>query len=632
MNQAMATQDPKQIALAQMQLAAEMSGTQRAELQMRAVETAIDAGDYTLANNLLAHADTRAQWPAYAPHRAQLIAGFAQWQQGNAEQGLSTVANLPLPLTLSEGLRRLYLMAAIDEASNRPIDAARQRAALDGMLTGPEADSNRAALWKDLNDAPVSELAQAIKAAANPIFADWLGLALVYHTRPGELQSWIRNHPAHPAVTSGFAAMLLSQASTISIPAPSGTGPIVVLLPLTGEYEAISKAISDGINFAHDRLGFAGNRNIKIMDSGTTLASFAQTLTAALAMQPSVIIGPLLKEQIPALSNIPGNAPPIIALNTANDGVALPPGIISYSLSPDADARAAADQMIKDHKMTSLVFAADNGLGHRIADAFIREYTLLGGQILDSAYFDPTATDFSSQLRALLKVHAARTGVFQPKIGTDAEGIFLGATSQQARMIVPQLDYFGADELPRYGVGMTYNGTPNVLADQDKNGLVIPVEPLLLAANAGPNDPLLATYERASLSQLPRLFAFGSDALLIANDLKALLAHQTINGLTGALSLSLTGEIDRKPDWGRFKQGVLQPLEGTDTHNLPSTVLTDPDDAPPGGATNPGQPHSAPTAAGQSSTLPTDQTPPASAAPVPTFTDGGGLAPAPATH
>ncbi|WP_197490414.1 penicillin-binding protein activator [Halothiobacillus diazotrophicus] len=639
LNQAMASQDPKQIAQAQMQLSTRLKGTQRIEMQMRSLETAIDASDFTLANNLLAQADTRPQWSDYAPRRAQLLAGFAQWQAGQTDQALNSVSNLPLPLTAEEGIRRLSLMAAIEEAAHRPIDAARQRTALGGMLSGAEADTNQAALWNDLNSAPPQAIADAIKSESNPVFIDWLGLNLVYRTRPGELQSWIQNHPNHPAVTSGFANMLTGQASATAIPMPTGNGPIIVLLPLSGDYQTISKAISDGINFAHDRLGLAGDRSVQIMDSGETLASFSQALNTALAAQPSVIIGPLLKEQIPALNNIPGNAPPIIALNTPSDGTALPPGIISYSLSPDADARATADQMIKDHKMTALVFAADNGLGHRIADAFTHEYTLLGGQILDSAYFDPSATDFSTQLRSLLQVHAPRTGVFQPTIRTDAEGIFLGATSQQSRMIVPQLDYFGADQLPRYGVGMIYNGTPNVLADQDKNGLVIPVEPILLAANAGPNDPLLGTYERASLSQLPRLFAFGSDAMLIASDLKTLLGHQPLTGLTGTLTLSLTGEIDRKPAWGRFKQGLLQPLEGTDTHNIPSTVLSDPDTPTKAAQDKAAIPAVQPGAEQQDQT----GTPPAAQPPVhpddrpsetavPTFTDGGGLAPAPTTH
>ncbi len=638
LNQALASQDPKQIAPAQMQYAATLKGPARADMQMRALETAIDAEAFTLANTLYAQANTQALWPAVSARRAQLLTGFEQWQQGAISRAYDTVNNLPIPLTADEAKRRLILLAAIDEAEKRPIDAARQRSALNELLTGSAADSNRAKLWNDLSSADINQLSDAAKQATNANFADWIGLALVYRTRPGELNTWINNHPNHPAVTSGFTTLLLGRSDTAAtIPLPTGQGPVIVLVPLSGDYQPVGQAISDGINFAHDRLGMASDRSVQIQDSGSTLASFTQALTAALAANPSVIIGPLLKEQIPALANLPANAPPVIALNTPAEGTSLPAGVVSYSLSPGADARAAADQMIHDQKMTALVYCADNSLGHRIYDAFTREYTLLGGQILDSAFFDPNATDFSSQLRRLLEVTSSRNGPFQPRIRHDAQGIFLGATSQQARMIVPQLDYFGADQLPRYSVGMVYSGTPNPLADQDKSGLVIPVEPVLLAANEGPNGPMRPNYERASLSQLPRLFAFGADALMIAANLQPLLAHQVINGLTGQLSLSLTGEIERKPAWGQFRQGLLQPMDSTDSGYIPSTVVDysskqaegNPTVAlPPEDSTTPDSGDGTGTDTQPADSEPNDS---GTAKAVPTFTDGGGMAPPPAS-
>ncbi|MHB9021985.1 MAG: penicillin-binding protein activator [Halothiobacillus sp.] len=633
LNQALASQDPKQIATAQMNLATQAQGQTKAELQMRAVETAIDAEDFTLANNLYAQTNTQNSWPRISPRRAQLLTGFGQWQQGQPQNALTTITNLPIPLTPEEAQRRLVLLAAIDEALGQTIDAARQRSALNELLSDGAADANRAKLWNDLTTPGLNQLGDAAKQASDQTFADWLGLALLYRARPGELNTWIKNHPNHPAVTSGFTALLLSKSNTAAnIPTVAGNGPIIVLLPLTGEYQPISKAISDGINFAHDRLGFASERSVQIQDSGSTLSSFTQALAGALASNPSLIIGPLLKEQISALNNMPGNAPPVIALNTPPDGAALPAGVISYSLSPDADARAAADQMIHDQKMTALVYCPDNGMGHRICDAFSREYSLLGGTVVDSAYFDPTATDFSHQMRRLLQVHSASSGSFQPRIRDDVQGIFVGATSQQARMIVPQLDYFGADQLPRYGIGMVYSGTPNTLADQDKNGLVIPVEPVLLAANDGPNDPMLANYERASLSQLPRLFAFGADALTVAANLNGLLAHHTLNGLTGQLSLSLTGEIERKPAWAQFRQGLLQPMSGTDSGLLPSTVLDSAPTSPPAASPPPGLMNHAEATDSFAQGNPANDTrspAPVVPAPTPTFTDGGGLAPTP---
>ena len=82
LNQALASQDPKQIATAQMQYAATLKGPAQADMQMRALETAIDAEDFTLANTLYAQAHTQALWPAVSARRAQLLTGFEQWQEG----------------------------------------------------------------------------------------------------------------------------------------------------------------------------------------------------------------------------------------------------------------------------------------------------------------------------------------------------------------------------------------------------------------------------------------------------------------------------------------------------------------------------------------------------------------------
>ena len=189
LNQALASQDPKQIAAAQMQYAATLKGPAQADMQMQALETAIDAEDFTLANTLYAQANTQAFWPSVSARRAQLLSGFDQWQKGAVSTALNTVNNLPIPLTPDESKRRLILLAAINEATGHPIDAARQRSALNELLSGGEADHNRATLWNDLTSADVTQLSDAAKQATNEHFADWIGLALVYRTRPGELST-----------------------------------------------------------------------------------------------------------------------------------------------------------------------------------------------------------------------------------------------------------------------------------------------------------------------------------------------------------------------------------------------------------------------------------------------------------
>lgn len=669
--------NPQQIAQARMALAEQMQGEARARAQMQAIETAIDAEDYPLAQQLYAKADTQRSWPAISPQRAALLAGFHEWRQDQPLNALNTVRNLPVPLTQDESRRRLLLLADIFSAMGQPLDAARQRSALDGMLSGDRADKNRSALWHELGQVPVEQLASTMKQATDPQFAGWLSLALLNRTRPGELSTWIKNHAGHPAVTSGFAQNLLKQGQTYNVQGPSGAGPIVVLLPQNDNYKTISDAIKSGMAFARERLGLDASHALKFIDSGLTPADLSQALSQAYADQPSIIIGPLLKPQLPALGNRPENAVPILALNSPDDGKPLPTGVISFSLSPEDESRSAADRMIADHHMHALLFAADNDLGHRIAAAWAREYTLLGGTIVDQAFYDPSETDFSGQLRSLLQVEAPRKGPFQPTIRSDVGAIFLGGTGPQIAMIAPQLDYFGANELPRYATSLAYSGNPNPLVDQDKDGLIIPVEPLLLAANSGPDKPLRATWERASLdSQLPRLFGFGADALLIATHLPQLIKHQSLQGLTGKLTLSANGVIDRKAAFGQFRNGLLQPAPQNDGGPQPSTVLTaepngqmsdsvsadtsgEPQNAAnkqgasaaapetPGGTApkaaagsnnagivsgppntdNSPKPHEAEETDGKNDTQPTTEP----SAKVPTFTDGGGLV-SPATN
>jgi len=644
---AIAQRNPQQIAQARMALAEQLKGESRAQQQMRAIETAIDAEDYPLAQQLYTRADTQALWSGISPQRAALLSGFHEWRQDQPLNALNTVRNLPVPLTQAESRRRLLLLADIFSSMGQYLDAARQRSALDDMLAGDQADRNRKALWHDLGQVPVKQLADAMKQATDPSFADWLSLALLDRTRPGELSTWIQNHPQHSAVTSGFAQNLLKKGQTYSVNGPSGSGPIVVLLPLNGNYKTISSAIEKGMKFARQRLGLDTNRPLKFIDSGLTPADLSQALNQAYAEQPSIIIGPLLKPQLPALKGRPDNSIPVLALNAPDDGSALPSGVISFSLSPEEESRSAADRMIADHHMHALLFAADNDLGHRIAGAWAREYTLLGGTIVDQDFYQPDETDFSGQLRDLLQVETPKKGPFQPTIRNDVDTIFLGGTGPQIAMIVPQLDYFGANELPRYATSLAYSGNPNQLVDQDKDGLIIPVEPLLLAANADPSNPLRTTWEQASLdTQLPRLFGFGADAMLIATHLPQLIQHQTLQGLTGKLSLTGNGVVDRKAAFGQFRNGLLRPASKEDTGPQPSTVLTtEPDgqmsDSSDAGTDDSGASTSttangtpdatadgtapAKTDAGDSTSV--DKTPTIKLTPkVPTFTDGGGLA------
>jgi|GEM_PF-810170 len=583
LSQAIEASDPVAIARARMALSQDLTGTKRAEQQLLALEAAIDGHDFPLARELYQQADTQSLWERIDPHRAAIARGLGQWAQGDRAGAMRTIHRIPLPLEASTEGRRLFLLGAMEAEAGHPLRAARYYHAVDDLLPPGQRDANHARLWNLLIEVPAEDLQQAASSTSEPSFAAWLDLAVTYRQNPDALDEWIAGHPDHPAVESGFVDMLGAGGAMQSLRAPSRQGPVAVLLPQSEKYAGISREIRQGIEYAANN-GALGGRELRFIDSGVDQMSVRVALEEARRAGAAIVIGPLLKEQLSALGTLGPNGPVAIALNTPARGESLPMGVIGFSLSPEQDARAVARRMWEDGHRQAAIFSASESLGERTRQAFADEFALMGGEVVDRAGFAPKQTDFTKELRGLLRVRdKSKNGPFQPVIRDDLDAIFLAASGDQLALIVPQLDYFGAEKLPRYGLGMAYSGNPDRRADDDKDRVIIPVEPMLLAGPAGPEHPLRPAYERAQLAgPLPRLFAFGADAAQVAGRIETLLDGGTVQGLTGTLSLTATGLVERQPRWGRFRDGRLVPLSqggsagaldpgGTGTNDSPAT-------------------------------------------------------------
>lgn len=595
-DQAIRAQDPAALARARMALSRTLSGAARAEQQLAALEAAIDAHDLTLARELYQQADTQGRWQAINARRAAIARGVGEWSAGHPEQARRTIHRLPLPLDADSERRRLILLGALESELGNPLAAARYYAALDERLADDRRPENHARLWNLLTQVPTDRLRRAAETATGRSFAGWVALALAYRERPGEIDQWMADHPGHPAIDSGFVDMLGTAAPMNRLAAPAPTGPVAVLLPEDERYAGITREIRAGIEYARDK-GSLGRRELLFFDSGNDRLGTSAAIEQAQRAGAALIIGPLLKEQLGALAALPDGGPLAIALNTPPAGESLPGDVISFSLSPEQDAAAVARRMWADGHHRAAVFSADHRLGKRAREAFVREFELLGGQIVDRARFAPGQTDFSRELRDLLQVRSKSSdGPFQPVIRDDLDAIFLAVSGDELTLVVPQLDYFGAEDLPRYGLGLAYDGNLDPRGDADKEGVIIPVAPLLLAGTAGPEHPLRITYERAQLAgSLPRLFAFGADAASLAGHIDSLLQGETLDGLTGTLSVTATGVVERRPSWGRFRDGRIQPVDRAADDALPESMTSPtrlPDATPPrgtvGGAIGPG--------------------------------------------
>ncbi|MGM0517972.1 MAG: penicillin-binding protein activator, partial [Pseudomonadota bacterium] len=441
-DQAISASDPAALARARMELSRTLSGAARAEQQLTAIETAIDAGEIDLARELYQQTDTREQWARIDSRRAALAEGVGQWAAGDLDRAIRTITQLPLPLSPATERRRLSLLGVLHAEKGDTIQAARLHVALDEHLSGSVAERNRARIWSLVSNLDSATLTTARENATDPVFAGWLDLARQYRQHPGRLAIWARDNADHPAVTSGFVDVLGSTGpmSTISdLQPPTPDGPIAVLLPEDKRYRAITKEIRRGIDYAREATSLGGQRELIHLDSGTSALAARVALEQATNRGAAVIIGPLVKEQVAAINGVASGGPLVIALNSPPEGQSLPPGVISFSLSPEQDARdAAARMMIDGHRRVGVV-ASEASLGQRARRAFVDEFTLQGGEILDEATFEPGQTDFSGMLKRLLRMRAPDDGPFQPEIRKDIDAVFVAASGRELALVAPQL-------------------------------------------------------------------------------------------------------------------------------------------------------------------------------------------------
>ena len=109
---------------------------------------------------------------------------------------------------------------------------------------------------------------------------------------------------------------------------------------------------------------------MKIYD--TDSKPLATLLAQAQADGMDLIVGPLLKGDVATLAtaNTPLN---ILALNELDTPIARP-NVCYFSLSPEDEARNAAQFIRQDNKTAPLVLTPDNSFGRRIAQSFADEW------------------------------------------------------------------------------------------------------------------------------------------------------------------------------------------------------------------------------------------------------------------
>ena len=318
---------------------------------------------------------------------------------------------------------------------------------------------------------------------------------------------------------------------------------LAVLLPLSGNSAGAGIAVRDGFLSQY----YAENRRRPRVQFYDTLGSAEGAKNAALkamAEGAQMIVGPLTRDEVNAVSNQAEVTVPVLFLNRGQNSPA--PGNLSFALSPDEEGWISADRFANRNQMSAIIFTQRDDTAQRTVAAFKDQYKIRGGQIIAEHLVEGEAVDLPAKIAALLAGNNANTSA-----------IYIALKAPQARALMTQIKISSLASAPKLAASLILNGAS---ASQDTvlDGIEMPELPWLLNQYSG-----LANADSVSKSMpsirgpAQRLFAFGADAWQLSAYLDRLQkdAGFTLAGATGNLRIDSMGNVQRDPAWAVFSGG-----------------------------------------------------------------------------
>jgi outer membrane PBP1 activator LpoA protein len=510
----------------------------------------------------------------------QVEVGAARGQYQVAWQQAS---QLPEPARPQDAARLYHLRQQVALRAGQTGAAVQAGIARERIATD-EGARNRARrdLLNDLRGAIERGLRIEPAGSRDPLERGWLELAQIaadVARSPLSANVWVdrwrQRYPGHPASTI-VGSEILDPAARPGMPGGQPvavSGPVALLLPLSerGDVGAYANLVRDGFQAFIARSSDAGMSDLRVYD--TAAVPVESALQQALAEGATFIVGPLIRDQVQvAAAHRPAHVP-MLLLNTLPGGGGA--GTWQYALAPEDEARQIARQIAGSGGREVIVLTPAGDWGQRVAAAFSEELNQSGARVAAEGIYDLAANNIELTITRVLGIDAARmrrervqnaigTRVqfeAQPAPGIDA--IFAAGWQPQAlRQIRPYLRQYNAAELPTYmssdGVGVERS------ANRDLGGMRLLEMPWTLDTVGAAHDVRTATEaiwrSRGGLRE-SRFFAFGYDAAMLAAALRRGVVDWPLDGVTGRLSLTPDGRIERQLLWARMRDGEVEPSD-----------------------------------------------------------------------
>ena len=563
------------------QLAMENSGADKSSLLLRSAKAFVAARQPDEASRVLALIDSPLSLDQN--FERQLLGVELSLTRGQAQQAWQQISALAEPKTPTAAPRYWDLKRRAAFATGRIVDAVRAHVTEERYMGNAEQlRASRVTLLAELREASERGVRVEPRAATDPLTRGWLELAAIAATSARspaaampDVAAWKRKYPSHPANDAVSSELLGVPQQEVAEQAPiapaQGAEHVALLLPLSGRQTTAATTIRDGFLTAFYLSPAAERPRVHIYDTATMSA--ADAIARATQEGAQFIVGPLLRDEVNAVADVSGQRPPVLALNFLSADRSIPNGFYQFALSPEDEARQTARRILADGGRRGIAIVPAGDWGTRVLAAFKEELLAGGGDLVDTATFDATQTDYSPAITQVLRIndstarHKRLESVlntklqFEPRRRADIGFIFAASQSNVARLLRPQLKFHFAGGVPTYATSDAFEPDPN--ANQDMDGLIFPDMPWMLGGTLA--DAVRTSMREAWPSGGPRrnrLFAFGFDSYRLLSALRRQPAGSpvTVEGLTGQLSIDPDRKVRRELYWAQMKQGQPQIL------------------------------------------------------------------------
>jgi len=529
--------------------------------ELLSAEQWVAAGNIAAAKQAFAQVSPEAR--SKLPTQRALVAAEIAYVENDPTRAIRELDQIQVPTSPNQAQNYYWLRGRSAFLTGHPVEGTRALVEREHYLADPAAIlANREELYVRVRTA--AEKGPPIKSPpkTDPVVVGWLELgpvAVEFERNPARaekaLDNWKRQYPQHPANDS-----VLSVAQAQIAVATEYPSQIALLLPLSGRSEAFGVAVRDGFIAAYLEQEPAKRPHLKIYD--VAAEPIGAAYSRAISEGAGFVVGPLTKEDVAAVAPLSAGHTPMLALNFLADSASPAKNFYQFSLLPEDEARIAARRVVADGRLAGVAILPAGELGKRVAAAFSDELKTLGGTLLDSQFYEPSQPDFSDIIKQVLQVNAVKGEPSTHR--TDATFVFVVGSPGAARLIMTQLKFFYAGDVPVYATSDSFE--PDPVANADIDGMFFPDMPWMVS-----NDPVTTQIRDSVRAAWParttrgdrnRLYAFGFDAYRLVPSLRSRSPGDSgeISGVTGKLHMDEHNRIRRDLEWAQIKAGVPNDL------------------------------------------------------------------------